>query len=647
MLKRISAVVLLAAVVAMGFPAIGGSRGFYRVTDTKSDGYGMLSLSLHNTFQRMNVGGTDFYQLGLRGGVTYAPLDWMEFWVSPTYGVWTEDFGFGNMRTGFYDTKFGLKASVIGIPVFKFGAMGVGSFSTLNDQFGLTPAGVTPGFGFGGGLLLGFDFKDVSIAAPFNLVLNLGYLGNTGAGVGDSLAMCLGLELPAKTYAVTLEATTTQGMSSLFNLDSNSIRITPGIKFTFPFGVGLDLGLDIAFGSDNFGNPIPTFQGIFGINFVSPFLRPSPPPVGVIAGSVRDDISGNPIAARVSFVDTMIKIPAVITDAATGVYEFKDVPVGVVTIKIQAEGYRETSIPVVVKENETSTQDITLMPKQTYGSVTGVVKDAKTGRPVVATVTLKGLSRPAVKTDGNGYYRIDSIPTGVASIEASAPEFMPTISTIQIEVNKTATLDLTLKTTKVVGQLLGQIKDRKTEEPVSGTVTFPDTDIKPVKSDPATGVFKAELPAGTYAIVVSAEGYIDQPSPLVIVEDQVTEKEFKLVKKGMTFTLRGIYFDYDKATIKPESYPVLDEAAKILKENPSIRVEIQGHTDSDGSDEYNQKLSEARAASVVSYFVMQHAIDAKRLVARGYGESMPVASNASEAGKELNRRVEFVILGEI
>lgn len=642
MLKRSLCVLLAAVVIAAAFPAIGGSRGFYRITDVKSDGYGMLSLSLHNTLQRGTVGGTQWYQLVLNGGVTYAPLDWMEFWVSPAYSFWTEDFGFSSTRAGFYNTDFGLKASVLAVPVFKFGVMGMGSINTLSEGFGLLPSGSQPGFGYGGGLLLGFDFKDISVAAPFNVVLNTGYITNTGTNVADSLALGLGIELPAKTYAVTLEATTTQGTDALFDFQANALRITPGIKFTFPFGVGLDLGLDIAIGN------APTFQGIFGINFVSPFLRPSPPPVGVIAGAVRDDISGEPIAARVFFADTGVSIPPVTTDAATGVFQFDNVPVGVLTIKAQAEGYREVSIPVVVKENETTTQDILLMPKQTYGSITGVVKDAKTGKMVAdAKVVLKGLSRPAMKTDANGYFHIDSIPTGVASVEVTAEGFVPSISTVQIEVNKTATLDFSLKTSIVKGQFVGIVMDRKTDEPLAAEVRFPDTNIPTVKTDPATGVFQVVIPAGTYAIVVSAEGYIDQPSPLVIVEDQATEKEFKLVKKGMTFTLRGIYFDYDKATIKPESYPVLDEAAKILKENPSIRVEIQGHTDSDGSDAYNQKLSEARAAAVVNYFVMTHQIDPRRLVSRGYGESMPIASNATEAGKALNRRVEFVILGEM
>lgn len=647
MLKRSLTILLVAVAIASAFPAIGGSRGFYRITDTKSDGYGMLSLSLHNALERGTVDGTQWYQLVLNGGVTYAPLDWMEFWVSPTYAFWTEDFGFANNRSGFYNTDFGLKASVLAVPVFKFGLMGVGSINTLNEGFGLLDSTVQPGFGFGGGLLLGFDFRDISIAAPFNLVLNTGYITNTGTNVADSLALGLGLELPAKTYAVTLEATTTQGMDALFDFQQNSLRITPGIKFTFPFGVGLDLGLDIAIGN------APTFQGIFGINFVSPFLRPAPPAVGVIAGAVRDAITQSPLAATVSFADTAIHIDAITTNTTTGVFEFKDVPVGkagqaVVTIKVNASGYREASMPVVVKENETTTQDILLMPLQTYGSITGVVKDAKTGRLVAdAKVVLKGINRPAVKTDANGYFHIDSIPTGVASVEVSAESFVPAISTVQIEVNKTATLDFMLKTTIVKGQFVGQVMDRKTDEPLAAEVRFPDTNIPTIKTDPATGVFKAEIPAGTYAIIVSAEGYIEQPSPLVITEDQATQKEFKLVKKGMTFTLRGIYFDYDKATLKPESYPVLDEAAKILKENPSIRVEIQGHTDSDGSDAYNQRLSEARAASVVNYFVMSHQIDPRRLVSRGYGESMPIASNATEAGKALNRRVEFVILGEM
>ncbi len=114
----------------------------------------------------------------------------------------------------------------------------------------------------------------------------------------------------------------------------------------------------------------------------------------------------------------------------------------------------------------------------------------------------------------------------------------------------------------------------------------------------------------------------------------------------MSITLRGIYFDFNKATIKSESHAALQDAARIMQDNPTIRVEIQGHTDSKGSDEYNQNLSERRAQSVVTYIVQNFAISASRLVGKGYGESNPIASNATEEGRALNRRVEFFILGQ-
>ncbi|RKX69963.1 hypothetical protein DRP53_06475, partial [candidate division WOR-3 bacterium] len=99
-----------------------------------------------------------------------------------------------------------------------------------------------------------------------------------------------------------------------------------------------------------------------------------------------------------------------------------------------------------------------------------------------------------------------------------------------------------------------------------------------------------------------------------------------------------------KATIKPESYPILDEAAAILTSHPEIRVEIQGHTDSIGSDAYNLKLSNLRANAVRTYLIERHGIDPSRLVARGYGESRPIADNRTKEGRAQNRRVDFVIL---
>ncbi|MBM3315156.1 OmpA family protein, partial [candidate division WOR-3 bacterium] len=113
---------------------------------------------------------------------------------------------------------------------------------------------------------------------------------------------------------------------------------------------------------------------------------------------------------------------------------------------------------------------------------------------------------------------------------------------------------------------------------------------------------------------------MDQSSAVAAERDRTTRQDFALVKPGTKVTLRNIYFDFNKATIKlPQSQEALDAAAKILTDNPTIRVEIQGHTDNIGSDTYNQQLSERRAGSVVSFLAQNYGVAPGRLVAVGRG----------------------------
>src|SRR5512134_2472377 len=104
--------------------------------------------------------------------------------------------------------------------------------------------------------------------------------------------------------------------------------------------------------------------------------------------------------------------------------------------------------------------------------------------------------------------------------------------------------------------------------------------------------------------------------------------------------LRGVNFDFDKSDIRPDAAVILDEAASILNANPGRSVSVAGHTDSVGTDAYNQGLSERRAASVKDYLVGQ-GVDASRLSTSGFGESNPIASNDTADGRALNRRVEL------
>ncbi|WP_421793683.1 OmpA family protein [Hydrocarboniphaga effusa] len=113
---------------------------------------------------------------------------------------------------------------------------------------------------------------------------------------------------------------------------------------------------------------------------------------------------------------------------------------------------------------------------------------------------------------------------------------------------------------------------------------------------------------------------------------------------GDVITLHGVNFEFDKSKLTPNAKTILNNVADELREYPSISVELAGHTDGKGSDEYNQQLSQARADSVRAYLV-EAGVASERMTDVGYGESQPVADNETEEGRELNRRVELKILG--
>jgi len=137
-------------------------------------------------------------------------------------------------------------------------------------------------------------------------------------------------------------------------------------------------------------------------------------------------------------------------------------------------------------------------------------------------------------------------------------------------------------------------------------------------------------------VVTKLPPIIDVP----IGEDDLAKVE---LIEGKVIVLNNIYFDLDHDDFLPRSYRQLYALVKIMKENPQMRIEIHGHTDNIGTDEYNNTLSQSRATAVVNY-VIEHGIDARRVFPRGYGSTKPVAPNASEDGRQENRRVEFLIL---
>ena len=126
-------------------------------------------------------------------------------------------------------------------------------------------------------------------------------------------------------------------------------------------------------------------------------------------------------------------------------------------------------------------------------------------------------------------------------------------------------------------------------------------------------------------------------------EAEKLEIKKEKIQVGQTIQLKNVFFAFNKWDLLPESYPELNKVAEFLKENPTVEIELAGHTDDVGSDEYNLDLSDKRANSVKAYLTAQE-ISESRLRAKGYGETRPVAPNEYDWGREKNRRVEFTIL---
>lgn len=163
------------------------------------------------------------------------------------------------------------------------------------------------------------------------------------------------------------------------------------------------------------------------------------------------------------------------------------------------------------------------------------------------------------------------------------------------------------------------------------------------------GRYQIALPIGEdYAFRASASGYVAVSDRIDLVkakEGDRFERNLVLVplEVGQTIRLNNVFFDTAKTTLLPESTRELDRLVALLTSMPALRIEVRGHTDNVGSAPDNLTLSAGRAAAVVSYLTA-HGIAASRLQSKGFGETAPIGSNATDEGRQLNRRVEFVVV---
>lgn len=205
-----------------------------------------------------------------------------------------------------------------------------------------------------------------------------------------------------------------------------------------------------------------------------------------------------------------------------------------------------------------------------------------------------------------------------------------------------------------VSYVSGKIIDKENKQPLSAGVEVINIQTGETVfrsgSNAATGRFVASLPAkNKYLFNVSRRGYLFYSGHFNL-KDHPADDPFRLdialapIRKDEKVVLENIFFETDSSRLLPESYPELDKVIAFLKANPGVSIEISGHTDSTGTPGHNLTLSENRARSVYAYLV-RGILQPERFQTKGYGETQPVASNETEAGRAQNRRTELKIIG--
>jgi outer membrane protein OmpA-like peptidoglycan-associated protein len=199
----------------------------------------------------------------------------------------------------------------------------------------------------------------------------------------------------------------------------------------------------------------------------------------------------------------------------------------------------------------------------------------------------------------------------------------------------------------------GNVLDAKTGKPVMAEIKYENLEtgreIGSARTSPGTGAYKITLPAGAnYGYRAEASGYVPVSQNLDLTNTntyQELQRDLTLIplQTGETVRLNNIFFETAKAELRPESFTELDRVVTMLKQNPNMEILIGGHTDNVGSPASNVQLSAARASAVDVYLVSK-GISNARLRTKGFGESKPVATNDTEAGRQQNRRVEFTIV---
>lgn len=411
-------------------------------------------------------------------------------------------------------------------------------------------------------------------------------------------------------------------------------------------------GLDIAYAYQRDGGKLTRFSnGTHEIQLAysfkkierktrsrAPKAKKTKTPKTQFSGVVTDSLSKETLIAKVAIVKNDTDTITTITTAESGNFATEVEKGEELLAVVSSKGYYTERLESIASSN--AKVQVKLIPRRISlkGSVS-VNNTAEVARlniynkagVTIAKTSTNSMGAFEVKLESGMQYTIEveSDKYGMLQRNITIPERVAEYS-LDFRFAPAYTFTVSAKDAKT-GKLVNGKCELFAQETLLETFAFRGKESKAFKQK------------GNYTLRISAPGYLSQKLKIELSDENneiELEVELKKFEKGKAFQLGNIGFKSGTAQITTSSFAVLDKLTETLNNNPELRIEVAGHTDSDGSKVYNKNISKQRAMACVNY-LSKNGIDKKRMIAVGYGESSPIVPNTTTANKSKNRRVEF------
>ena len=327
------------------------------------------------------------------------------------------------------------------------------------------------------------------------------------------------------------------------------------------------------------------------------------------------------------------------------------------TITITKDGYEDQEINIIQNTGIEVVTKVFMAPSVTLFDLEIEIFDRETNKPIAAKITHINPITMTQTELGEAHKVSKELESGIKHIISANAEGYDN-GILEIRYDKFGTLSKSIYLGKTKPKLVATslkliVLDESTKKPIKSTIMLANVtnENKHINSLIALEDFAPEaqpLEVGNkFEILVTKEGYFNQTLKVDAIKVENIERVVLLssIEVGKSIIVDDLLFKTGKKQLDTRSYRILDQLVDFLNQNPTIKIELQGHTDSDGSKYANQDLSEGRAKSAITY-LQNKGIGSTRMLAKGFGEDKPIATNNSAEGKAKNRRVELKIVGK-